>query len=87
MRIWNEAFSGIRWGDCLKFRLDLQLIPVMAGQHQPGRHQIKLTRAATGRQLVEIPAPTIRCRRETFPSPTAETWRELDRAGRRYGSA
>ena len=26
-QIWNEAFSGITWGDCLKFRLDPQLIP------------------------------------------------------------
>ena len=43
MRIWNDAFSGVSWGDCVKFKVDLQFIRVKSGQHQAGRHHVKMS--------------------------------------------
>jgi hypothetical protein len=40
--VWNQAFAGTKYGDCLTFRLDLQLVflPPKA-PHQNGRHRVE----------------------------------------------
>jgi hypothetical protein len=60
MKIWNDALEGFKSGDCLTFRLDLQLFPVdWAAPHQPGRHRIQFD--------VEDPP-------DSYPAALREAW-------------
>ncbi len=50
-QIWNDALKGLKWGDCLTFRLDLQIVPRAKGApKQAGWHHVvlDLTSAYTG---------------------------------------